>query len=177
VDQPETLIEPKTPTEAALAEAAEKIIEAVAPKVLSVSGEKLNIYQLIRLYEFGKDRLKSREWDRWREVFALAVSVGGVWVTYVGDSIGYLGIFWRTKNINVDLSRGVPVPDAAGAFAYIGGHWNESGLPLLKKFRDHVIAACPGIDFIAGHDHRAKLSRARRGKPWVLKVKSPRGES
>jgi len=171
VDQPETLIEPETAVEEALAHVAERVVRLVSTPKIEEQG-RFNVFELLTLYDFGLNHLKPAQRDRWKMCFAMAASTGGVWCAKVDGEVGYLGIFWRTKNINVNLEREIPKPDPSGNYVYLGYHWNESGLPLLLRFRDHMIRVSPGAEFIAGHDYRVKLRKSRRGRPWVLKIKA-----
>jgi len=171
VDQPEAVIEPETEVEQALAQVAERVVRLVAtPKVLEQG--KFNVFELLTLYDFGASKLKPAQLGRWKMCFSLAASTGGVWCARVDAEVGYLGIFWRTKNVNVNLEREIPKPDPSGNYVYLGYHWNVSGIPLLLRFRDHMIRVSPGAEFIAGHDNRLKLRKSRRGRPWVLKIKA-----
>lgn len=171
MDQPEVEVAPQNGTEAALADAAERIVVAVKRYEPPLPASRFNVYELLCLYNFGFDRVGRLDRERWTQAFALAVSVGGVYAIRSGPTIDYLAIFWRTKNPHVNLAREAPRPDEAGTYGYLAWHWNEGKVPgVLRLLRDHMIATCPGIEFIAGHDNRQKVRKKRRGRLWVLEV-------
>jgi hypothetical protein len=173
VDSPETL-KPETEGEVALAAAIDKVVDAmVAPEPAS----SFNIYELLSLFTFGLDRIKPADEERWRLAFSIAASTGGVFALRTGPKIEYLAVFWRTKNPHVNIAREIPKPDPGGNYAYIGWQWNESkiGVKALRKLEAHIARVSVGVEFIAGHDNRARLKKARRGKLIVVKVPEGHG--
>jgi len=177
VDQPETLIEPETAVEEALAHVAERVVRLVStPKIEEQS--RFNLLEMLSLYDFGIARMRPMHHERWRTCFALAASTGGVWSASEDGRTTFLGIFWRTNNINVNLAREVPPPTMDGIYAYVGFQWNDGrDGSLTGRFKRHMIRSCEGAQFIAWHDNRAKLRKKSRGRPWVLKIQPEQAQA
>jgi hypothetical protein len=172
VGELESEVIPQNGTERALADAAERIVAEVKRYEPALPASRFNMYELLWLYNFGFDRVGRANWDRWTTGFAIAVNPeGGIFAIRSGRKILYLATFWRTRNPNVNLAREIPKPDMNGNYAYIGWHWNDGGVRgALRMLRDHIIASCPGIEFICGHDNRPKVRKSRRGRLWVMEV-------
>lgn len=171
--EPESAVEvtPVNGTELALAEAAERIVDQIARYEPPLPASVFNIYELLGLYNFGFDRVPKHDQERWTQTFALAVSTGGLYAIRSGQRPLYIAVFWRTKNPHVSLAREYPRPDPTGNYCYLGWHWNEGKVPgALRMLRNHMVEACPGIEFVAGHDNRIKLKKRRRGRLWVMEV-------
>lgn len=174
MDQHEAVIEPETETEQALAVAAERVVAALSKPSEMTEQSKFNIHELLVLYDFGIGKVKKRLQARWRLCFSLAVSAGGVWAVMADDKIGYLGIFWRTNNINVNIRKEVPHPEPDGLYVYVAFHWNETKAALPFRFRSHMVRACPGARFIGGHDFRVGHGRRPMGTPFVIPIPKSR---
>lgn len=123
-----------------------------------------NILDLLHLYEFGREQLTPRHFQRWKETFALGVSAGGI---YSGEEDGVtklLAVFWRTHNPVVDLSVNVPEPALDGNYVYVCWIWNDLGEEALYAFRDYLSRTQRGARFVAHHDQRQRVSgKARSG--------------
>lgn len=162
----ETVIEPGISFE----DAAERIVAALRPTTTEKA--RFNLLELLALYDFGVARMKAIHHTRWRTCFALAASTMGVWSASTDEVAVFLGIFWRTNNINVNLAREIPKPDPSGIYVYVGFQWNDgSDASLTTRFKRHLIRSCEGAQFIAWHDNRAKIGKKRRGRPFVLKIR------
>ena len=173
MDSPATVAEivPATATEAALAEAAERIVAAVASPEVT---RQFTLFDLLRLYDLGCARIHAADAERWRIVFALAGSTDGVWETRAAGKTTALAVFWRTKNPHVRLEREIPEPVPEGNYAYIGWAWNFGSPPMARSCMDHIMRRHPGVEFIACHDQRARWRKNRRGRLWVYKVPAGR---
>ena len=169
MDSPAAVAEivPETAKEAALAEAAERIVAAVASPEIT---RQFTLFDLLRLYDLGCARIHAADAERWRVVFALAGSTDGVWETRAAGKTTALAVFWRTKNPHVRLEREIPEPVLDGNYAYIGWVWNFGGPPVYRRLAEHILRTRQGVEFIAGHDNRSRLKKRLRGRLWVYKV-------
>ena len=129
-----------------------KVVNYVRPR---------HILDVLELYEYGRSFLRSPQWKRWRESFALGTSADGLYCgrKQNGD-IGMLAVFWRTHNPVVDINLSLPEPSRDGSFVYVCWLWNKFGDDGVQSLRDHIERTQAGARFVAHHDQRGK-SRGR----------------
>jgi len=149
MDQPETVAEapPEAPTQ---------------DRVIFRGGGRLSLREILKLYDAGRSFLRKRDHERWRDTFALGVSVGGLFTGMNQDGdYGLLAVFWRTDNPVVDLRVKVPTPSDSGAYAYVCWLWNAFGMHGLVALKAHLARTLPEVRYIAHHDERKKSDQRR----------------
>ena len=150
-------VKPETPTEAALADAAERIVAAVARPEMKV---KHTIASVLRAYHFMLTR--TVKWYTPEEaalIVALSSESRGLVLWMNGPAIVAMGTFWPTSNPNVARHRNCPELDMDGQYLYIDwcsgtGDWSE-----FRRMISYGANVYPKTTHVCCHDGRKR----RRG--------------
>lgn len=167
-------VRPETPTEEALAVAAEKIVAAVASQEMRVSH---SIASVLRAYHFMLERTK--KWYSPEEaacVVALASESHGLVTWMDGTRVVGMGTMWPTANPNVSRSRQLPQLERDGQYLYIDWCFGVGDWTQWRRMISHGALVYAKAGFVCCHDGRAtrRGNKARgSGRLIVRKIHRP----
>ena len=156
-EQPATQPTPAPPPEPSV-DAAASERPATQPAVYQ---SRFNLLELLELYDAGRRAVSKRDHLRWRATFALGASNNGILAAFQGGVATTLAVFWRTKNVHVDMRKEVPHLHPDGNYVYVAWFWNETADDGSLVLKQHIRRTVMDAEFIAWHDQRGRGAKRR----------------
>lgn len=163
-------IKPETPVEAALAVAAEKIVDAIARSEMKTAH---SIASVLRAYEFMRKHRSHDTATETQVVLAIASECRGL-VTWMNEQeIVGMTIFWPTSNPNVHRRRQAPEFDRDGQYVYFDWTWGCGEWKSIRRAIEYAAGIYEGARFVCSHDYRDRKKGNRKrgnGRLFVRKI-------
>lgn len=159
-------IVPETPTEEALADAAEKIVKAIESPGIRT---RHNILSVMRAYEFMRANARGYTPEECQLTLAIATECRGLMTIQDGNEIIGMGTFWPIENPHVSWSKIHSGFKLDGDFIYIGWCFGVGDWKMWRRLIQHAASIYENSKFVCCTDGRRRIKGNRvRGSGRVL---------